>query len=137
MDAELIYKAQALQKQIEEMQAHADLIEREMGELVRFKNDLELLEKSQKKEVLSSLGKGVFMKTERVEKELFVEVGAGIIVKKTPLETRAIIDAQLKKITEARLHALSKLELYHQAMQNLIRAIQEQQGTEGKNTTGS
>lgn len=137
MDAELIYKAQALQKQIEEMQAHADLIEREMGELVRFKNDLELLEKSQKKEVLSSLGKGVFMKTERVEKELFVEVGAGIIVKKTPLETRAVIDTQLKKITEARLHALSKLELYHQAMQNLIRAIQEQQGTEGKNTTGS
>ncbi len=127
MDAELIYKAQAVQKEIQEMEGHANLIERELGELHQFKKDLESLEKSPHREVLSSLGKGVFMKTEMKEKELFVEVGAGVIVKKTPSQTREVIDSQIKKISEARLHTLSRLELYHQALQQLVRSIQEQQ----------
>lgn len=130
MDAELIYKAQAVQKEIEEMEGHAGMIDRELVELQQFKKDLETLEKTPQPRLLSSLGKGVFMKTEAKEKELFVEVGAGIIVKKSSAQTQEVIDAQIKKISEARLHTLSKLELYHQALQQLIASIQEQRQAE-------
>ncbi len=127
MDTELIYKAQAVQKEIEEMETHAGLIDQELGELQRFKKDLETLEKKEKPSLLSSLGKGVFMKTEAVEKELFVEVGAGIIVRKSSAQTQEVIDTQIKKISEARLHIVSKLELYHQALQQLVMSIQQEQ----------
>lgn len=133
MDAELIYKAQAVQKEIEEMEEHAGLIDQELVELQQFKIDLGTLEKTSQPLLLSSLGKGVFMKTEAVEKELFVEVGAGIIVKKSSAETQAVIENQIKKISEARLHTLSKLELYHQALQQLIASIQEQQRVQKNN----
>ena len=127
MDAELIYKAQALQKEVEEMQINAQAIDRELGELSQFKKDLERIEKATRKEMLSSLGKGVFLKTEMTGSDLLVEVGAGILVKKTPAQTREVIDGQIKKMSEARMHTLSRLELYHQALQQIIFTIQEQQ----------
>ncbi len=133
MDAELIYKAQAIHKQVEELETHAGLIDHELVDLKRFKNDLDTIEKNPSKQVLSSLGKGVFIKTDIIEKELFVEVGAGYIVKKNSAETRAVIDEQIKKISEARLHNLSKLELYQQALQQLIQNIQLQQTEQKKN----
>ncbi|MEK6825865.1 MAG: prefoldin subunit alpha [Nanoarchaeota archaeon] len=132
MDAELIYKAQAIQKEIEEMQTHAQLIDRELAELQQFKKDLVVLEKREEKGMLSSLGKGVFLKTEAVSKELFVEVGAGIVVKKTSAQTQEVIEQQIKKISEARLHTISKLELYHQALRQIIQTIQQEQQTHGK-----
>ena len=127
MDQENLLHASMLEKQSQEIQGNIQLVEREILELEQFSTDLDFISKSKEKEIISSMGKGIHLKAKLENNSLFVEVGAKIIVKKTPEETKKIIELQVKALKEARINLFSQLEISNANLSNLILEIQREQ----------
>ena len=126
-------QASLLERQMQETQQHLELVDRELNELQTFSENLGFLSASKEKQIISSLGKGVFIPAELKEKTLLVEIGAGILVKKTPQETQSIIEIQIKKLQEAKSHLLSRLEVFQEELHKIIFEFEKQQNQKAKN----
>ncbi len=126
MENELLYKAVTLQKESQETENKLDFVNEQIKELENFHEDLKFLEKNGKKEILASLGKGVYLKTSLEEKnELFVDVGADVIVKKSLEETRKVIKEQINKFKEARIQLMHHLENYRSEFGKMLKEIEK------------
>ena len=126
MDQESLLKAQFLQKQTSEIEQNLEVVDREINELTNLDSNLNFLINSNEKSTISVIGKGLHIKTNIESKDLFVEVGAGVVVKKTPEEAIKVIQNQIKKLTEARLHMMNKLEIYYKTLETMLNEMQHQ-----------
>ena len=73
------------------------------------------------------------MKVKREKNEkLFIEVGAGVLVKKTPDEARKVITEQIRKFSEARVHLTAQLEEFRQQLGMMLERIEEMKNEERK-----
>ncbi len=121
MNEELLVRAQTLQNESQEVEQNIKIINEHIEDLAKFAENLDSLDKSEEKEILASIGRGVYIKSKIDEdKKLFVEIGAGIIVKKTPAETKKVIAEQLKKFEEAKLQLRTQLELYAREFRKMV-----------------
>lgn len=94
--SELQYMQQHLQQLNKQMQE----LEQKSQEIIAIKTAIEDL-KSQKKdtELLVPISNGIFIKAKAVDmKNLLVNVGADVVVKKTPEDTKELLDTQSKEI---------------------------------------
>ena len=123
----MIIKAQQIEQQAQEIAQNLEIVEQQIVELNDFSKTLEAFDKVEDKEMLSLLGRGVYAKTELREKELFVNVGAGIVVKKSPKETLKVVTEQLKRLKEVRMQLNAKNQAYAYAFQQLLMELQESQ----------
>lgn len=120
MDQQLLQQAYILEKQSNEIAENLSLIEKEINELQEFNKNLFFLQENKGNEMLSSLGKGIYLKTSLEDKKLFVEIGKGIIVKKNISETTEIVKFQINKLLDAKEAMSKKLEIYNLTLQSLI-----------------
>lgn len=125
---ELIQRASILQRQSEEIEMNLRFINQQISELDEFKEGLQFLETHKGKEMISSLGRGIFLKSSRTEDKFFVEVGAGIVVKKSAGEIREIIGGQVKKFREAKSGLMAELESYAIEFRRMVGALQGMKG---------
>lgn len=124
MENELLLKASLIEKQAEEINQHISYISSQVNELEEFKNDLKFFNESKNKDMLSFLGKGVYAKTSLEEKKLFVSVGSGVVIKKTPEETQKTIDSQIKNLQEVKVHLMGQLEICNNAIRETLAEMQ-------------
>ena len=124
MNQELLIQAQLIKNQSDQLEEHLSLIDKQLVDLTSLKEAITQLNKD-KKEIISSLGNGVHLKSTISDNELFVEVGQGIIVKKKPAETISIISDQLKLLAESKLNVQSQLDACQQALESLISKIEQ------------
>lgn len=124
MDEEIIMKAARMQQHAEELEHQLNLVNEQIKELEQFNEHLLSIGNLNNEEIMASLGKGVYLKADTKEKNMYVNVGAGIIVKKKADEVREIIDTQIKKFYEAKLHIQAQLESYLNELQNIIEEIE-------------
>ena len=136
MNQELLFKAQFLQKQAEEMGESLQAVDGELADLQKTDTHLEFFITNKEKSSISSIGKGLHVKTNIEGKELFVEVGAGIVVKKSADEARKIIDIQIKKLQEAKSHMMGKLEIYQKTIESVVMEIEKEQHKEHSKASG-
>lgn len=127
LDQETVYKISAFEQQATELEQNIEFVERQLQELNQFLESLNSFAKSKETEMLAPLGKGVFVKTEVMDKKLYVDAGAGVVIRKTPEEAAKIIESQVSKLTELRIQLTNQRDLYGQAMQELIRDIESKQ----------
>ena len=121
MNQELLWQASMLEKQTQEIEQHSNFLQQEIQDLSKFKENIGSMQgNASGNEILASLGKGVYVKASMTDKKLFVDVGAGVIVKKSPADTEKIIDAQLKKLSEAKLQLQDKLEIYQMELSRIV-----------------
>ena len=120
---ELILKANFLHNESEELKNNLNIISQQVEELIQFDQNISSLKDVKNKELISSIGKGVFVKTSMQEKEFFVEVGSGIVVKKTLEETKKAISAQIKKLNDVKVHLSEQVAVYEITLQDLIKQI--------------
>lgn len=118
---ELMLQASLLEKQSQEVQESMSIIEKEIAELQALSESLSLISKEEQKDIISSIGKGVHVRAKLADKNLLVEVGAGIVVEKTPEETQKVIAQQIKKLEEAKIHLLGKMEIYYKLLHDLTK----------------
>jgi prefoldin alpha subunit len=127
MDPELVFKATEIQKKSEEMESSIQNIDSEISELQQFVATIEEIEDSEQDETLSSLGKGVFIKTKIEEKKLLVNVGSSVVLEKTPKEVKSVILDQIKKLREVKMDLLGRLDSSRSELMSLINSIQEKE----------
>ena len=118
-------KASFLERQSHELEQYLEFIDSQISELEIFNENLGVLSKSEEKEILSSLGKGVFVKGNMNEKKLFVEVGSGVVLRKTPEETQETISLQIKRLKELRIQGLSQLDSTRSQLSDIIEEIEK------------
>ncbi len=133
MDNDLLMKASFLQKQAEELEQNIGVIDKELAELNELDKNISFLMASNGKSSISSIGKGIHVKTSIESKELLVEVGAGVVVKKSPAQAREIIDNQITKLAEARNQIMGKIEIYQRTFEDVVREIEESESKVLKN----
>ena len=120
MENEVFEEASHLQHHIEQITENLKYLESQIQELEDFLSNIDFFNKSQEKEMFSSLGKGVHVKSELKSKDLYIEVGAGVVVKKNSQEAKKIIESQIKKLKEARLELLSHLESHQAQLEEFL-----------------
>lgn len=125
MQEELLSKAQFLQKKAEEIEQNLYFVSQQISELNEFTRSLNALSENKERKILSSLGKGIYVRAKIEEERLFVSVGAGVLVKKTIPQTIEILDKQILKFNEARLGLTAELESYGEEFRQMTKEFRK------------
>lgn len=124
MNIQLIEQAQALQEESQALEERLQFIAQQFEELTALMTGIDILPFAPQKEMLSSLGKGLFVKTQFEDKQLYVDIGAGVIVKKTPVQVQEIIRGQLRGLMELREETQHRLIELKGEFENLLGQLQ-------------
>lgn len=95
---EFILKLSMFEQQINQLQEQIEAVERGINDLSSLNFGLDDIKNGVGKEILSPLGKGVFVKANLASNDLTVDIGQGNFVKKSIPETKEIISEQTKKL---------------------------------------
>jgi prefoldin alpha subunit len=112
-----LYKAQQQSKDLEEKMK---MVEQQLTELQHFSFNLEELKNKKENEMLASLGKGVFIKTEIKDDKLFVDVGNGVFLRKTLDEANEVVADQIKKLSEMKLQLAEENESINVGVRKIV-----------------
>jgi prefoldin alpha subunit len=123
LNQEQISQARVLENGMKEAEQHLNFIEEQLSELSAFHQNLESLENNSQKQFLASLGKGVYLSGELKSKELLVEIGKGVMIKKSPLEVKKTLEGQIKKLKEAKSYLQNQMDFYLNSLNTLINTI--------------
>lgn len=126
MNQELMLRASLIERQAEELNQSLTYIAQQIADLEEFKENLKVFSKSGQNEMLSAIGRGVYAKTSLKNKDLFVSVGAGVIIKKTPEQTQETIDQQVKNLHEAKIQLMGQLEICNKAIRETLAELESQ-----------
>ncbi|MBS3071630.1 hypothetical protein J4408_01430 [Candidatus Pacearchaeota archaeon] len=132
MDQETVMRASFIEKQLGEIDQHIELLDSQIIDLSALRENLTIFSESKEKEILSSFGRGIFLKAQLQEKIMFVEVGSGIVVKKTPEQTLEVVENQLGKLEEARLQIGAQREMYYSELYSIIQKVEETKNKDKK-----
>ncbi|MEK6933430.1 MAG: hypothetical protein AABW75_00975 [Nanoarchaeota archaeon] len=123
-EQELVMQASLFEKNSQETAQQIEYLEKEIFELDTLSKNLSSLghvDNKECKESYSTLGKGLYVKSQLIEEKILVHAGANVLVKKSINETKKIIEEQIKKLSQARGYLLERLELYNNGLQEIIR----------------
>lgn len=124
MDEEILLRATLIRQESEEVEKELEYIKEQINELEKFREALKFLEENGEKEILASVGKGVYLKSSREKNEkFFVEVGAGVLLRKTPKEAATIVNEQTIKFKEAKLQLTAQLHDYAIRFRELLKDV--------------
>ncbi|MFH1802134.1 MAG: prefoldin subunit alpha [archaeon] len=122
----ILQRAMSLRQQSEDVEKQLQFVSEQIAELQQFSENLDVLKESKEKEMLADIGRGVRMKVTRSDDEkLFVEVGAGIVVRKTPDEAKKIVDGQVKKFQEAKMQLTSQLQEHAEEFRKMLSEVEK------------
>jgi len=107
---ELMFKLSMFEQQIQQLQQQIQAIEQGVIEMNSLSLGLDELKGSKDKEILASIGRGIFAKTKLVSEELTVDVGGRNFVKKSIPDTKKIIDEQVNKLENVKKDLNDNLE---------------------------
>lgn len=121
----LIFKLSMFEQQIRQIQEQMEAVENGINELGTLNFGLDELKGSVNKEVLSQLGKGIFVKSKIVSEDLTVEIGGGNFVKKSIPETKNIIEEQIKKLISVKNDLSENMEKMSREMKKVMEEFQK------------
>lgn len=113
---EIMFKLSIFEQQIKSIQEQLQLVEQAIVEASSLKTEIEDLKKSKDKEIMASIGKGIFTKARISDENLLVDVGGRNFVKKTISETQEIIEGQVDKLKDVKDELEGKLEEINQEL---------------------
>ena len=126
MEQEILQRAIMLKQQSEEVEEQLDFLKEQIAELEKFSESLKIIKENKNKEIIAPMGKGVYVKASRDEKEkLFVEVGAGILIRKTPEEAEKIIENQISKFNAVKIQLNQQLSEFAAEFGKMMEEIQK------------
>jgi len=107
---ELIFEFSMLEQQIRELQQQLQAVEQGIVEMGSLSLGLEELIGSKDKEILASIGRGIFAKAKLTSEKLVVDIGGKNFVKKSIPETKKIISEQINKLEGVKRELNENLE---------------------------
>lgn len=108
---ERMMRLNMLEQEAKQFEQQIMYIEQQIMELRLLSLNLEEIDKAKpKSEILASLGRNIFLKTELVSKELYVDIGSKTVVKKNIVDTRHIIDNDVSQLEKAKENIRKEFE---------------------------
>ena len=107
-------KFQIFEKQITYLQDQLQAVDQAIVELKQLHIALDELKGNEGKEILSPIGRGVFVKTSLLSDELIVDVGNKNYVNKSVPKTKEIIKEQIEKLEKSKSELNYELEILNQ-----------------------
>jgi len=132
MDEELNKKFMIYEKEIRQIQEQLQAIEQAILDMNQINLGLDEIKGKKDLEILSPIGRGIFVKAKTVSDELTVDVGGGNFVKKTIPETKEMILEQVKKLEEMKKELEKGLEKIDKDMTKALQETQEQSNAQEK-----
>ena len=127
MEQEKITYITSVENQARQFEENLQLIDNQIHELEEFTKNLDFIIKSKEREMLSSLGRRVYIKTKIEDKnKLFVDIGAGVVLRKAPEETINIVKEQITRLQDVKKQIASQLELYYKELEDFIKNIKKE-----------
>lgn len=115
-------KAAMLEQQSQELTENISVLSNQINQLQKLNLNLGAL-KTPGQDLLSPLGSGVYLKTSLRDENVLVNVGAGILIKKSPMEAKSMIENQIKSMHEAKLQLTGQLEIYNHVLGQAMEEI--------------
>lgn len=124
---ELFFKLSMFEQQIHQLQEQTDAVEKGINDLGALGFGLDELKGSTGKEILSPLGRGIFVKAKISSEDLTVDIGGKNFVKKDISKTKEIIEEQIKKLILVKKELNENMEKIGEEM---TKTLEEFQGNE-------
>lgn len=121
---ELIYKFNLFQQQIQQIQEQVQMIEKGINDLNELEKGIKEIKGKKDMEILSHIGKGIFIRTKIISEDLIVDIGKKNFVKKNTEDTREMIKKQIERLVEMKENLDSSLEEVNSEMAKVIEDIQ-------------
>lgn len=126
---QMVLEMNILDARFKEMQQQLTLIEQQAAELQVLENNINEIEKLEKKkdsESLSQVGQGIFVKSILKDtNEIFVNIGSKIVLKKSPEEAKQFIKKRTDQVMNVRNLVMQELNNMVLNIQLLEKQIQE------------
>ncbi len=101
-EKEIFSKLEDIENKIQQTHQQLQSIDQGILDMNNLNNALEELKDSEGKEILSPLGRGIFLKTKLTSEKLIVDVGNNNFVTKNIPETKKLILEQKEKLEKLR-----------------------------------
>ncbi|MBU0894324.1 MAG: prefoldin subunit alpha [Nanoarchaeota archaeon] len=124
---EIMYKLSIFEQQIQQLQQQLQAVEQGIVEMSSLNLGLNDLKGAKDKEILTSIGKGIFAKTKLLSEELIVDIGERKFVKKTIPKTQELIDTQIEKLEEIKKELSKNLEKVNEELIKTFKEVQEKE----------
>lgn len=121
----LLENAQRMHEESRMFEERLQVIEQQIVELQDFQKGLEHFNDSAAGDIMASIGKGVYVKGIANKSDFFVDIGAGIIVKKRLPEVSGIIEEQITRLEAMRGEANERLGDLQESFGEILNEINE------------
>jgi len=111
---EYIMQLSMIQEEARKLEEQLNIINQQIREFDLLKESLDNIENVKSEKVLTSLGKGVFVESKIESKELLVNIGNNVVLKRSTKETKDIIDKQIRELEKIKIQieqAIGDLDL--------------------------
>lgn len=126
MNQEILIQLQMFQQQAEQIEEKINLVSQQIIEIDAINVSLDKIENSKDEKILANIGKGIYVDAELKGKDLLVDIGEKILVKKSVKETKEIIRGQITKLAELKQALLMEMQQINSQLQDLILRAQEE-----------
>jgi len=120
MNQEILIRLSMLEQQTKQLEEHLRLIEQNVIEMQTLSHSLDEIDGNKNGVILSQLANGIYMKSKLEDKKFFVDVGSKIIVKKSAMEVKEVVEEQMKKLMNAKNEIYKQLGLLGKEMEKLV-----------------
>jgi prefoldin alpha subunit len=125
INQELIFKFNLYEQQIQQLQQQLQAVEQAIVEASSLNFGLDDLKESKDKEILASIGKGMFIKSKIISDDLIVDIGGKNFVKKSIPKTQELIKEQIEKLERIKKELENQLEKISEELTQLYMEAQE------------
>mgnify|MGYP001561569668 CR=1 FL=1 len=113
----LEHKASQLSEQLQ-------IIEQNVLDLLKLQNDLDDLKSSSGKEVFSSVGRGIFVKSKIESDSLLIDVGDGNFIRKDVDGSKKWLGQQVEQLQTIKKAFLEELDKLNKEMEDSLQEVQ-------------
>ncbi len=122
---ELVFKLSMFEQQINSINQQLQAVEKAIIDMNELDLGLNEIKGKKDKEILASIGKGIFAKAKLISDELIVDIGGGNLVNKSIEDTQGIIKKQIKKLGEAKAELNKAQEDVNKQLSEVMKEYQE------------
>jgi len=130
---ELLFKLSMYEQQIQQLQQQLQMVEQGIVELGSLNLGLDDIKDGEGREIYAPLGKGIFVKSKIISKELIVDIGDKNLVAKSVDETKELITKQIVKLEDVKKQMEDTLE---NLGNELTKTLGEAEGSLGGHSCG-
>ena len=123
---ELMFKLAMFEQQIKQLQEQSQVVEQAIIETSSLNLGLDDLKEGKNKEIMASIGKGIFIKARLDSEDLLVDIGSKNFVKKSIPETQELIQEQIEKLDVVKVEIEERLEEINSEVTEMFKEAQKE-----------